>query len=1219
MFASVRLLRVTLLVLAFSASLFGTTASAQVADLVVSKTGPEEVAAGTNITYTVTLTNAGAVSASSVTLSDASPANTTFVSATQLSGPAFSCTRPTPGNTGTVTCTAATFAAGQTAQFEIVFAVNASTPPGTTISNTAIAGSALPDPTPANNSSTANASVAATADVAVTKSGPAQAAAGTNVTYDVTVRNLGPHAAANVALIDEVPAGMTFIGTNATGAPHFTCTTPDSGDTGTITCTAATLPAGASAAFQFVFTIPAGTEPSTTFTNVATVTTTSIDPNDENDTGVASTTTPAPPVGDVGVSKGGPIAAGRDTDVVFIIRVFNSGPAAATNLSLQDTLPGDLVFQTLEQSGTPLACTTPPMGAGGTITCTAASFAAGASTTLTLTARVPSSTPSGTTYTNTVTVVSDNDPNEENNIANFTVTVSSVDLEVTKTAPATATAGDVIDYVITVRNTGVDPATTVQLTDVLPAGTTFVSFTAAPLSFCNAPPAGTNGTVTCTREVLAANASTQFTIRVRLGNVTSVTNVATVTSESFDTDPADNSDDAATTVTPSADLRASKSGAASAVPGTNVTYTLGITNTGPSTSTSVSLVDELPANTTFVSLTQTAGPAFNCTTGATITCTAATLAPAASATFSLVVQVATGATGSVANTVTVSDAVGDPNTTNDTATVTTTLTPSADLAVTKSGPAAAGAGTNATYTIGISNLGPSNAATVTLSDALPPNTTFVSLAQTAGPTFNCTTPAPGANGTVTCSIATLTATTSASFDLVVRIAPEATGSITNTATRTTATADPNTANDSASTTTTLGAVADLAVTKSGPAAAGAGTNATYTIGISNLGPSNAATVTLGDALPPNTTFVSLAQTAGPTFNCTTPAPGANGTVTCSIATLTATTSASFDLVVRIAPEATGSITNTATRTTATADPNTANDSASTTTTLGAVADLAVTKNGPANAVAGDNLTYTITVSNAGPAAAANVVITDALPTGTTFVSLTQTAGPTFNCTTPAAGANGTVTCSIPALAVTSASFTLVANVSSTSSGTLANSVAVSSTTADPTPANSAATAPTTVAPQTTDIAITKTPSTTNAIITETITYTLVVTNLGPNNSTGTTVTDVLPPGTTFVSATSTQGTCSGTTTVTCAIGTLAPNATATITLAVTLPQAPGPVVNTATVTSAQIDPAAANNAATATINVGADAPSNIPTLSPIALALLGLAMAIAVLWRTSAS
>src|SRR2546421_4009729 len=81
----------------------------------------------------------------------------------------------------------------------------------------------------------------AQADLAVMKSGPAQAGADTDVTYTIEVDNFGPDDGASVKLTDSVPANMTFVSFQQTSGPTWSCSTPTAGSTGTITCNIATL------------------------------------------------------------------------------------------------------------------------------------------------------------------------------------------------------------------------------------------------------------------------------------------------------------------------------------------------------------------------------------------------------------------------------------------------------------------------------------------------------------------------------------------------------------------------------------------------------------------------------------------------------------------------------------------------------------------------------------------------------------------------------------------------------------------------------------------------------------------------------------------------------------------------------------------------------------------------------------------------------------------
>ena len=372
------------------------------------------------------------------------------------------------------------------------------------------------------------------------------------------------------------------------------------------------------------------------------------------------------------------------------------------------------------------------------------------------------------------------------------------------------------------------------------------------------------------------------------------------------------------------------------------------------------------------------------------------------------------------------------------------------------------AGHDITYTITVENAGPSNAETVSMTDVVPANTTFVSDAQTSGPTFTLTNPAVGGTGTITGSIGTLALGASATFAVVVLVSPSTPDgtTISNTANVTAATFDPNLANNRQTVTTDVATEADLSLTKT--AAAGpalAGTDITYTITVTNAGPGDSQDVTMTDDVPGNTTFVSDAQTSGPTFTLTNPALGGTGAITGTVGTLILGASATFTVVVLVSPSTPAGtvISNTAEVTAATFDPNLSNNSQTVKTDVATEADLSVTKTAAAGpVVAGNDITYTITVANAGPSDAQTVAMTDVVPANTTFVSDAQTSGPTFTLTNPAVGGTGTITGSIGTLALgASATFTVVVLVSpSTPAGTaITNTADVAAATTDPNLAN----------------------------------------------------------------------------------------------------------------------------------------------------------------------
>jgi uncharacterized repeat protein (TIGR01451 family) len=573
------------------------------------------------------------------------------------------------------------------------------------------------------------------ADLGVLKFGPSEAPANSDVSYTVTVYNAGPDDAVDVVLSDPVPTGMSYISATQDDGPAFTCDT-------TVACTIATFSSGASATFTFVFHIDSGTE----FLNTTTATSKTPDPNSENDQGVAFTVVVAPQ-GDLSVAKSAAPSAAPDTDLTFFITLSSAGPAAATNVLLTDNLPAPLTFVSFSQtSGPTMSC--------GTSTCTIASFPVGATATFELTGHVPAGTAAGTQITNTATVESDNDPLEENNSATFTVSVSTADVRVEKTGPANAIAGTTITYDVTVTNDGPDPALNVVVTDP---------------QLC--------AVVNCNLGTLASGTFVVLTGDVTLPpDATSWSNTAVVTTDSVDPDPTDNSDTVETTITQSADLHVVKSGPATVVASTDLTWTITVTNDGPSDASNVILTDTLPAGTTFVSSSCGTNP-----------CAIGTLAANASVVVTLVANVAAETTGPLVNTATVTTTSSDPSSANDTSTFETAVTPApADLSITKTASDDTPViGFEVTYTIVVTNNGPGTAADVVVTDALPAGTTLVSSS-------------PGCSGTttVTCAVGTLAAGGSATITLVVTMPPTP-GTVSNAASVTTSSTDPGSGNDAA--------------------------------------------------------------------------------------------------------------------------------------------------------------------------------------------------------------------------------------------------------------------------------------------------------------------------------------------------------------------------------------------------------------------------------------
>ncbi|HEY5022440.1 MAG TPA: choice-of-anchor Q domain-containing protein, partial [Gemmatimonadaceae bacterium] len=237
------------------------------------------------------------------------------------------------------------------------------------------------------------------ADVGVIKSSSADSAlADTNVTYTITVSNGGPNVATNATLTDTLPAAVTFVSLSSPGG--WSCTTPAVGSGGIVSCTNASLPLTAGAVFTLVVHIIPGATPGNFITNQAQVATSAFDANNENDSSAASTLIVGQNA-DLGVTKlASADTSPADRDVRYTITVINGGPAAAANVALNDTLPGDMTFVSLSSPAGWSCASHPAVGAGGTVTCTNPSLAVTSGQVFTLTGHIPLGASNGTFYFN---------------------------------------------------------------------------------------------------------------------------------------------------------------------------------------------------------------------------------------------------------------------------------------------------------------------------------------------------------------------------------------------------------------------------------------------------------------------------------------------------------------------------------------------------------------------------------------------------------------------------------------------------------------------------------------------------------------------------------------------------------------------------------------------------------------------------------------------------
>jgi large repetitive protein len=1182
------------------------------ADLAVTKTAVGSVIPGSPATYNLAVTNHGPdAAAGPITVVDILPAGATAVSGV---GTGWTCQQGAgAGGVEVLTCTSSSAIADGVGAPALT--VTLTVPASTTgsVTNTATVSSPTHDPASANNASSVPTAVDAVADLSVAKSHDGDFTAGQDGSYLLAVRNNGPSDAAGpITVTDTLPAGETFVSavdpTNV-----WTC----SGDptSPTVTCTRPGPLAAGTAAAGVVLTVavdPSVTE-GTVIDNTATVGEAETDPNTANNQ--ASDPTMVDASADLAIVKSHAATIEAGTSTAYTLAVTDLGPSdAAGPITVSDTLPSSETYEPSSGGGTGAAtwsCTartaTPTV-----VTCTLPGpLPVGPAPSITLDVAV---SPGVTgTITNTATVSS---PTADPDPANDSSTsvgpqIQVVDnISLTKTAQGHGfVAGEDGTYDLSVTNGGPsDDPGPYTVVDTLPPQETFVSAAGAGWSCQPGTAPASPKTVTCTEASgLTLGASSPFTMTVAvspayIGGV--LTNTATVSSPVADPNETDNTARAQTPVTTSADLSLTKTTTDALTPGTTGTYTLAVSNAGPSDAQAPTIVDTLPAGETLVSATSVDG--WTCTGSSTITCDGPSPLPVSSNTSpatTIVVEVAVDpgyTAGPITNTAQVSSPTPDPVLPNDTASATTTSAPSADLSITKTHGGNFTAGQPGTYTVVVANNGPSGAAAPTVVDTLPTGESFVSA---AGPGWTC---ASSTSDTASCAYdSILVSGATATITVTVDVAPTIPdGSVVvNQATVSSTTADPDATNNTASDPTTVGATADLAVTKTdADPTLIPGHQTTYDLSVSNAGPSDAAgPITVTDHLPAGETYVSgtggtgadlwtcTADTAGTTVSCTLPGPLAAGTAAAPF------DAPAIDLAVMVGAAAYPSVTNTAAVTSPTADPLPGNNRASATTPVASVADLTLTKTAVGLALAGGNLSYTLAVTNVGPTPDPGpVTVTDPLPVGEKWISAT---GVGWACPTPVPSGPATVVCTRPSSYPVGlqTSITLMVELSPAAVPTATNTASVAGQGTDPDPANNIATSSVTVAPVA-NLLLAKSLTSAGLVTGAAADYALTVTDQGPSPTSGTlTVTDPLPAGLSYVQATGPGWTCSALgSTLTCSTGqSLAAGATSTITLAVTVTATSGTITNQAMATGPNQTSTAGDAAATPPIVVAA-APSTGP-------------------------
>ena len=945
------------------------------------------------------------------------------------------------------------------------------------------------------------------------------------VTFLLTLTNESLNTATGIVVTDTLPAGITY----QSDQPSVGSFNPTNGQ-----WTIASLGPGANATLSITGLL------TSTATQVNTAEVTAIDQFDtdstpdnavagEDDQASASVT-----ASQINLSLDKSVSEARPNvgeSVTFTITLTNSGIDTATNVIVQDTVP----------SGLTLTGNTPSTGSynTGTGRWTLASLASGSTATLDLVARVDSAG----SFTNVAEVIAADQFDTNSTPANNVLTEDDqdqvslqtpvADLSISKVISSFATTvGDNVTFTITLNNAGPDPATNVDVRDILPAGLTYVSD-----SVTNGDYVPGTGIWTLLNVPVDNTGSTSniLTLVANVQNAGSKTNVAEIIqSDQSDSDSTPGNgittedDFDSVVVTPvTIDLQLDKTvDDPRPDPGESFTYTLTLANTSSSDATGVMVTDALPDGVIFQS--SSVGQTYSPGTGIW---NVGNVPAGTTRTLEIVASLnpnRAGVLDAIINTAEITSAVEfDTDSTpgnsvaNEDDQSSVMITPArADLSLTKTtNNSQANVGDEVTFTITARNDGPDPSGGFVVLDAIPSGATFVR-----------STPSIGIydSGSGQWTVPGLANNQSATLSLVLQ--PTVTGSIDNVAQILSATLpDPDSTpgnsvpgeddqDDASVQSQAINLSLDKQVDNATPRV---GETFRYTINVTNSGPDTATNIVVGESIPSQISIIDNFPDSGSFVT---------STQRWSIPSLASGASTQLRLDARINSLVglpTGLLTNTAevfsvdqvdlNSTPGNNDPD--EDDQDSASVRVPIADLSIDKTTltPSPNV-GETARFEIMVSNAGPDVATNLVIRDVLPDGLIYRSDSQSDA--FGDYVPSTGL-----WSIPSLSV-GQSTTLQINADVTTSGTFTNVaelIEVDQDDTDSTPNNNLIAEDDqdsdSITTPVIDLSLEKVASTSRPSVGSELTYTLTVSNAGPDTATGVVVQDTLPDGFQFQSAT----------------------------------------------------------------------------------------------------
>lgn len=576
-----------------------------------------DTVAGETVSYRVIVTNNGPADAQNVTVTDKVPAMLAYASVRNENGTWTRTAGPEADDTFSVAGTLSSASGSNTRSFIVTYTIDSALAPGSVIVNRVIASADNSTNEPSDSDTTDSDRVA---DLSIVKQAidedgapvdEPEVTAGTQTRFRLTVTNNGPSiSSAPIDVSDRLPAGMTYVSSTIdTAGAGAASASPVVTDGGRALAWAAltdeeTLAAGDTIVIEVTAAVAPDVRPQRLINTSDVSGPEDSDPTNNHSEAAVDIVTLAEMTIDKTVADG-PWIAG--TEVSYTLTVNNEGPSVA-DASVADVLPDGLTAVSISGSG--WTCDDEAE------TCLRAAHPLGEST-ITVVALIASAVPTGTELTNTVnlswTDSRSTSPHSDSDDAAIDVTTDA-DLQLVKTAVdaegeeiSTAIAGEAARYRIEVENLGTSDAVgPITVVDTLPAGIRFVglvngSSDAWTADADDADPQSVTFTLLPEDAGLGSGVAApaiefEVSIDAAVAHDSVLTNTATVSSETPDSNPENDGDTADLTVAREVDLSVTKTHDADAVRiGDELPFTLEVRNAGPSEATDVVVTDTVPA------------------------------------------------------------------------------------------------------------------------------------------------------------------------------------------------------------------------------------------------------------------------------------------------------------------------------------------------------------------------------------------------------------------------------------------------------------------------------------------------------------------------------------------------------------------------------------------------------------------------------------------------